>query len=222
VESRLERGPNNKHSSGRLAVSGSAEATPEVRDVVTPHVSRGQWTDTSTTRGLTQESQRQPLDAQWVISVDDEPQTDGADPSLRFGQEMSLATQAGLGFGFAPTDMRQEWFNGDGTHFPAVCETGGDGTVNPQHLMVSGPSAAEGGWSGGPWNDYHPGAPHQATPDDLSQGGFGFCETEFTARFNPPALYPADFNAYCPASASIPGAPVSSVAFSDVSHVLDI
>jgi hypothetical protein len=212
--------PNNKHCSRRLAVSGSAEATPEVQDVVT-HVSRGQWTDTSTARGLTQEPQRQPLDAQWGILVDDEPQTDGADPGLCFGQDMSLTT--GLGLGFAQTEMRQEWPNGEGTHFLAVCETGGDGTVNPQDLMVSGPSAAEPDWSGGSWNrdGSYPTASPQETPDNLAQGGFGFGDTDFTAPCNPPGFYSAHQNAYCPASASIPGAPVSSVAFSDVSRVLD-
>jgi hypothetical protein len=149
--------------------------------------------------------------------VDGESQTDG----IRFGQETSFATWSGSRAGLAQADMAAEWFNGEEARFPPGYGHGGDGTVDPQ-LTVLEPGAAEVAWSGSPWNDLYPVGSLQVIPDEFFQEGSGFCyETEFTAPLGSPDLYPTDFDAYSPTGTSIPGALVSSVAFSQVSHVSD-
>lgn len=148
---------------------------------------------------------------------DDELESAGVNPALRSGQEDGLTTWFGLGY--AQADMSSDLLNGGGFHFPAVHGTGSDGTVDPQ-LTVFGPSAAEVDWPGTVCDGYYPAAPSQTTPDTFYQAGSGFCGTGFTTSFTSFDAYP-DHNACFPAGASIPGAPVSPVAFSPVSHVLD-
>jgi hypothetical protein len=152
-----------------------------------------------------------------VFLADYGSQTDGAGPGLYLGQETSLITWPDPGF---PQAEPEEWLNNEGTQFPDVNGTWGDGTVDPQ-LTVLGHSAAELDRPAPPWNGYNPAAPLQATPGSFYQGRSGFCETEFTDPPGSSGLYSAGHNAY-PTGAFIPGAPVSLVAFSPVSHALGI
>lgn len=160
------------------------------------------------------------LYTQWSMWEDEEGRGSGLVPRVPFGDETSSPTWFDLGPG--PLDMQMDPRNGQGGYLPAVYGTEFDGTVNPQNLALPGLSVPEVELSGAAlWEPNDPTLPQEPFQN-------AFHEEEQSTGFDPAVVLavglPIGHLEEVPisAGASIPGAPVFSVASPPGSHAMDM
>lgn len=160
------------------------------------------------------------LDTQWPLWADEEGQSSGLVPRVPFGDETSPSTWSDLGP--EQLDMQLEFSSGQGGYWPIVYGDGSNDTVNPQELTLSRPSVPEVAFSGDAfWDPGDPTIPPEPFQDAFHEGGL---PTEFDPAVLLEVSLPIRHLDEIPVSAgaSIPGAPVFSVALPQVSHVSDM